>query len=96
METEILLYLKKKRKEKNITQVDAAKALGMKTNTFGDLENGKTRIRLVDFLELCKLLDVDPISLLHKSDEVIVSMTSDQVKAIEELAAKLETLKIKK
>lgn len=83
--TEILNFIRNRRKEKNITQEEMAKSIGMKTNTYGDLEKGNTRIRLEDLLLICKKLDIDPVLLVKKTNQIILTLDPDQVEMFESL-----------
>lgn len=78
-------YIRAKRKELNFTQEQVASYVGMKTNTYRDLENGNTRMRLEDLLLICKYLSIDPINLVKESEETILVLNNDQITLIEQL-----------
>lgn len=90
MENNILGVIKYVRKQKKITQEAIAKKLGMKTSSYGDIENGTTRMKLDDFLIICKFLEIDPINLVKDSNQVIVTLTNDEVALIDSLNKKIQ------
>lgn len=90
MNRDILFYLKTKRKELNITQEEIANHLGMKKETWRDIENGKSRIRLEDFLVACKFLNIDPILLIKESNQTILIVDDEQANAIAKLNKQIE------
>lgn len=83
-------YIRTKRRELNFTQEQVAAYVGMKTNTYRDLENGNTRMRLEDLLLICKYLSIDPINLVKQSDETILVLNNEQISLIEQLYAQIK------
>lgn len=90
MKKAILDYLRDKRKEKNITQQEMGEYLGIKTSSYGDIENGVTRIKLDDFLLICKKLEIDPIILVKNTNQIIITLDKDQVELFDELNKQIQ------
>lgn len=85
-----MYYLKTRRRALKITQDSIASYLGMKKETWRDIENGKSRIRLEDFLLVCKYLNVDPLLLIKDSKKTILILDDDQIDAITRLNEQIE------
>ncbi len=93
MENNILSVIKYVRKQKKITQEEIANKLGMKTSSYGDIENGVTRMKLDDFLIICRFLKIDPISLVKDSNQVVISLSKEEVELIDSLNRKVQLQK---
>lgn len=93
MEKYILDFIKQTRKQKKLTQKDLADVLGMKDTSYGDIENGVTKLKLCDFLKLCNFLNIDPVTLLNDSNQIIISVSDEQAELIEELNEKIQRQK---
>ena len=89
MKKDILMSLKLRRKELGFTQQEVADFLGMKKESWRDIENCKSRIRLEDFLLVCKFLKIDPISLVKDTDDVIISLSREQIDVIDDIHNKI-------
>lgn len=87
---DILQTIKQYRKKKRYTQESVASYLGMKKESWRDIENGKTRIRLEDFLLVCKFLNIDPLLLIKDSKKTILILDDNQVDAIRRLNEQIE------
>lgn len=88
---DIRLKIKEIRKQKKISQEAIAKYLGMKQSSYSDIEHLKTRLSLDDFAKICKILNVEPISLMIGSDEIIIKITKDQADAITDLSEQIQS-----
>jgi len=91
MDKAILDYIRSIRKEKNITQQEMGEFLSMKTSSYGDIENGVTRIKLDDFLLICKKLEIDPIILVKNTNQIIVSLDKEQIELLEDLTNQIRS-----
>jgi transcriptional regulator with XRE-family HTH domain len=65
MEMDILKVFKQKRSEKQLSTRDMGKLLNMSYGTYRDIENGKIRLSLENFLAICQKLGIDPVSLIE-------------------------------
>lgn len=52
------------RKAKGITQQDLADALGKPQSYISKIENGERRLDILEFNELCKIIEVSPAEIL--------------------------------
>lgn len=92
-ESNILEILKKIRNEKKLKQEDMAKHLRMSRQSYSDLETGKTTLSLLDFLTICKILNIDPITIVKESEDIIVVLNNDQADAIGDLNNQIQQQK---
>jgi transcriptional regulator with XRE-family HTH domain len=58
--------LKNTRIEKGLRQVDLAEALGRSQSYVAKLESGEKTLDFVEVLEICKVLRLNPITLIKK------------------------------
>lgn len=54
-------WLKTKRIEKGLTLRDLSALTGKHFSIYGKIETGKRNITVIEYLELCKALDADPV-----------------------------------
>lgn len=64
-----MLSLKRLRKNKNLTQKDLAKIMGVTPITISMWETGRTRPTSKHFNELCKVFDVKPETIFRNRDQ---------------------------
>lgn len=62
------LYLA--RKERGMTQAEAAEAAGLSDRTYGDIERGKTNMRIETFIKICDAFRVLPNEVLMEEAEL--------------------------
>jgi DNA-binding XRE family transcriptional regulator len=62
----VISALKKARKEKGITQVQLAEALGKPQSFIAKVESGERRLDVVEFVHLARLVGVDISLILNK------------------------------
>ena len=89
---QILSMIKNIRENKNISQRKMGELLNMSYGTYRDIEKGKIRLSLENYLLICKVLDINPLNLLTNENYIILSN-----KDINEIDNMINTLqKIKK
>ncbi|WP_353628938.1 helix-turn-helix transcriptional regulator [Enterobacter hormaechei] len=49
-----------------ITQQEVASAFGRPQSFIAEVENGERRLDVVEFVRLCRLLNIEPASILNK------------------------------
>ncbi|HEM7930827.1 TPA: helix-turn-helix transcriptional regulator [Citrobacter braakii] len=49
-----------------ITQEELGKALGRPQSFIAKVENGERRLDIVEFVHLCRLVGIDPVSIINK------------------------------
>ncbi|KAA0682270.1 helix-turn-helix transcriptional regulator [Roseomonas genomospecies 6] len=52
--------LREARQEKGLKQVQVAEALGLPQSTISKYESGERRLDVIEFIDLCEVLGVDP------------------------------------
>lgn len=50
----------------HITQEELGKALGRPQSFIAKVENGERRLDIVEFVHLCRLVGIDPVSIINK------------------------------
>ena len=86
MNNTILSIIKNARNAKNLTQSEAAVALGVKGNTVGNYENGKTEPDIDTFIKICNLYDLNYIEVLeaaYGNPREELSFSSSEISIIE-------------
>lgn len=69
---EIRERIKRIRFEKGLTQDNMADMLSISQNAYHKLENGHTRICLSKFINICKVLKIDPVELINGPEKKYV------------------------
>jgi len=62
----IIKALRAGRLAKGMTQAELAKALGKPQSFVAKVENGERRLDVVEFVRFCRLVSLDPASILSK------------------------------
>jgi len=86
----ILDQLKIERKAQKKSQQDVADAISLARGTYADIERGKIRLSLENFLLICEYLKINPILLVKQSKELLISVTPDEAKALNSLNTKVQ------
>lgn len=60
----MLLCLIDARKASEVTQVELAKRLGLHQSYVSKFESGDRRIDVVEFLQICRALNADPLAIV--------------------------------
>jgi len=71
------LWLKSARQARNLSLRDVAAITGVHHSVYGKMEQARRRVDIVEFVEYCKVLEVDPLEGLN---EVINSIDRTKVK----------------
>lgn len=87
----ILNYLKLERKKQKITQKELAESLQIAKETYRDIESGRIPLKVEILLNICKVLKVDPTSLMIDGDDFIIKITKNQANAINDLYKQIQT-----
>lgn len=67
---EILLFLRKRRIEKEISQYEMAFKLCVSQNTYFKIEKGKTKLDMLRFLQICHILELDALEVIKATKKV--------------------------
>ncbi|MGL4773970.1 MAG: helix-turn-helix domain-containing protein [Clostridium sp.] len=59
--------VKKKRKEKNLTQLEVGEIAGISNSYISDIENGRTNPSIKSLVKICKALEIEDLSEIMMS-----------------------------
>jgi len=76
---DILLEIKRKRKLLKIKQSEIAEKLCIAKETYNHIENGKIRLTLENYLNICKILKIDPCSLIEEQSAKTIKLTEKEI-----------------
>lgn len=62
----VIKVLREARVAGHITQEELGKALGRPQSFIAKVENGERRLDIVEFVHLCRLVNIDPINIINK------------------------------
>lgn len=66
--------LSNKRRSKHLHQMDVANALQRPQSFVSKYENGERKIDVIDFIQICRSMNLDPASILNEYLEIINSI----------------------
>ncbi|MGM9857991.1 MAG: helix-turn-helix domain-containing protein [Bacilli bacterium] len=78
------------RKQKKITQEQIANVLNMSKSNYCEIENAETRLTVEDFIKICEFLNIDINQLTDQEDKILIEITEEEYKAIENLNNKIK------
>lgn len=59
--------LRRERKNKNLTQVELGELINMSTSSISRMENGGGELNVAAFVEVCRVLEIEPGSILSRA-----------------------------
>ncbi|AXC87614.1 XRE family transcriptional regulator [Salmonella bongori] len=62
----VIKALREARVAGHITQEELGKALGRPQSFIAKVENGERRLDIIEFVHLCRLVGIDPVSIINK------------------------------
>ncbi|MFZ3391192.1 helix-turn-helix domain-containing protein [Buttiauxella gaviniae] len=62
----VIKVLREARVAGHITQEELGKALGRPQSFIAKVENGERRLDIVEFVHLCRLVNLDPVNIINK------------------------------
>lgn len=89
----ILEKIKNKREELKISRKEIAESLNLEQTTYRDIENGKIRLSLENFLIICKKLELSPINLLVDNNEQYILINKQDLDNIDAIIKTLNKIK---
>jgi transcriptional regulator with XRE-family HTH domain len=92
----VIQSLKLIRENKKISRETISNYLSISQSTYKDIENERIRLTLENFLLICKFLEISPMELLKDDDEHYILLTTQDIKALNELTAKINNQQINK
>lgn len=69
--------LVKAREDKSLTQEELACRLGQPQSFVSKVENGERRVDVVEFLEIARVLDLNPAAFINKVQEAVKDTSDD-------------------
>lgn len=90
---ELIYYLRKLREESGYTREDVANAINKSTGTYRDIEIGRIRLNLEDYLLICNFLKIpptQPLEYLSKDKNIIlIELTDEEMTSFRTILNKL-------
>lgn len=78
------------RKTKKISRNYVAEKLFIAKDTYRDIEHGRIRLSLENYLEICKILEINPMTLLNDSeDESFVLLSKKDINDLNRILNKI-------
>lgn len=91
----VMAKIKMVREERNITQKMMGSALGIAKETYRNIENGRIRLKLDDYIKICLFLDVPPSYFLSEYDDKYIAVLKIDLMNVFELSERVSALKVK-
>lgn len=92
---EILTLIKNRRKEKGLNQEEIAKKIFIAETTYRDIESGKIRLTLENFLKICNALELNHNQILEKiendTNTIIISLSDSEIETFKQIIYKLDS-----
>lgn len=79
---DILELIKNARKAKRMHQDEIAKKIGIAKETYRDIENGKIRLKLDDYIKICEVLELSPAIIANDDNSINLKLSRDDYIAI--------------
>lgn len=79
---DILGLIKNTRKAKRMHQDEIAKKIGIAKETYRDIENGKIRLKLDDYIKICEVLELSPAIIANDDNSINLKLSRDDYIAI--------------
>lgn len=73
-------WLKTARKKRNLSLRDVSAITGIEFSVYGKIEQGRRRIDVVEFVEYCRVLDIDPHEGLNEIIDLVQNPKFNQKK----------------
>ena len=78
------------RENKKISRKEIAEKLYISTSTYRDIEYGNIRLSLENYIELCKILEINPMTLLNDSkDESFILLSNKDIEDLNRILNKI-------
>jgi transcriptional regulator with XRE-family HTH domain len=88
---EIMKIIRQKRIQEKLTQEYMGEKLGMAKETYRNIENGHIRLKVDDFVEICKILHLSPAAVLSP-DDLGLPFTKDDIESLKKAAEALNKI----
>lgn len=87
---QVIERLEKIRKSKKLSRQNIADKLFIARDTYRDIEYGKIRLTLENYLNICKILEINPMTLLNDSeDESFVLLSKKDINDLNRILNKI-------
>ncbi len=82
--------LQKIRENKKITRKEMAEKLFISADTLKDIEYGRIRLTLENFLKICQVLEISPLNIIEaKQDERYVILSQKDINELNRICLKI-------
>ena len=86
----IIEKIQKIRENKKISRKEIAERLYVSLSTYREIEYGNIRLSLENYLELCKILEINPMTLLNDSkDESFILLSNKDINELNRILNKI-------
>jgi len=85
----IIEEIKKIRKSKKISQSEIGNYLSISQGTYRDIESGKIRLSLDNYLLICKYLKIDPTKLINDNSKKKIELTDKEAEILKHILKQL-------
>lgn len=86
----IIEKIQKIRENKKISRKEIAEKLYISLSTYREIEYGNIRLSLENYLELCKILEINPMTLLNDSkDESFILLSNKDINDLNRILNKI-------
>lgn len=93
MRVEIYELIKKIRVQKGIKQSEIASYLGTAQRTYSDIENGKIRLTVDDFMKICNYFNIEPFEILNGNPEkIVLSFSLEEAKVLSNFLSRVNVM----
>jgi DNA-binding Xre family transcriptional regulator len=89
---DILDFLESRREDMDIPKEKMGKLLGMSSQNYTKIIQGKNQLRLNTFLKICKILNVNPMNLINENNDNYVLLTQEDLAKLSEAKQVIEKI----
>jgi len=96
---DILKIFENRRQDLDIPKEKMGKLLNMTSQNYTKIITGQNQLRLSTFLKICKILNLNPMTLINETNENYILLTEEDIKKLEEaeqVIDKIKTQSVKK
>ncbi len=90
---EIYELIREIRVQKKIKQSEIASYLGTAQRTYSDIEKGKIRLTVDDFMKICNYFNIEPFEILSSNPEkIVVTISLEEAKILSDFLSRINMM----
>ncbi len=89
----ILEKIKNRRIDKDISKTQMGLFLNMTYQNYTKIEDGINNLRLDTFLQICKILDINPMTLINDTNTNYILLTEEDLNKLDQAEEVIEKIK---